>query len=231
MPSKARIALEKNLEDIKRLVDLHTMVGGTGKGRRHGLEVLNKSAVVLLTSFWEAYCEDLAAEALNHLVKYSRSANVLPVELKKTLAKEIAAEKNDLAVWQLSDNGWRQYLSDRLERLQAERNRKLNTPKSQQIDLLFRETIGLEKVSDGWKISPRRGPDQARSALDEFVSLRGAIAHRGSHESSVKKKHVTDYAELIQILASKTGGRVNAFVRKSCGKPLFPARRKSSPSA
>jgi hypothetical protein len=29
--------------------------------------VLNKSAIVLLTAFWEAYCEDLAAEALNHV--------------------------------------------------------------------------------------------------------------------------------------------------------------------
>lgn len=39
---------------------------GTARGRRFDLEVLNKSAIVLITSYWEAYCEDIAAEALDH---------------------------------------------------------------------------------------------------------------------------------------------------------------------
>ena len=38
------------------------------RGRRYHLEVLNKSAIVLVTSFWEAYCEDIAAEGLAHIV-------------------------------------------------------------------------------------------------------------------------------------------------------------------
>lgn len=35
-------------------------------GRRN-LEVLNKSAIVLLCAIWEAYCEDLADDALRLL--------------------------------------------------------------------------------------------------------------------------------------------------------------------
>jgi hypothetical protein len=69
MPSEARKSLDDNLEDIRRLLALHATVGGKGKGRRYGLGVLNKSPVVLITAYWEAYCEDIAAEALAHIVK------------------------------------------------------------------------------------------------------------------------------------------------------------------
>jgi hypothetical protein len=61
----------------------------SGRGRRYGLEVLNKSAIVLITAFWEAYYEDLATEALEHLVTNADSVEKLPLELKKRVASEL----------------------------------------------------------------------------------------------------------------------------------------------
>jgi hypothetical protein len=49
MASKARNAFDENMEDVARLLALHEGAGVNGPGRRYGLEVLNKSAVVLLT--------------------------------------------------------------------------------------------------------------------------------------------------------------------------------------
>ena len=89
MVSEARKAFDKNAEDIERLLQLHAEKGGIGRGRRYELEVLNKSAIVLITSFWEAYCEDIAAEALEHLITHAKSADVLPKELRKRIAKEL----------------------------------------------------------------------------------------------------------------------------------------------
>jgi RiboL-PSP-HEPN len=86
MPSEAQKSLDANLMEIDRLLELHTLVGGPAKGRRRGLEVLNKSAIVLITAYWEAYCEDIAAEALAHIVKHAKSSAVLPNELKKPRA-------------------------------------------------------------------------------------------------------------------------------------------------
>ena len=62
MPSEARKAFDANVADVDRLLALHSTAGGAGQGRRYGLEVLNKSAIVLVTAYWEAYCEDIAAE-------------------------------------------------------------------------------------------------------------------------------------------------------------------------
>src|ERR1019366_3918284 len=100
-------AFDDNVQDIERLLELHVASGGAAKGRRFGLEVLNKSAIVLLTSFWEAYCEDIAAEALEHIVAHTPSADKLPKELKKVIAKELKEELNELAVWKLADGNWR----------------------------------------------------------------------------------------------------------------------------
>jgi len=221
MPSKARISFDKNASDIKKLLSFHQQQGGALRGRRYGLEVLNKSAIVLITSFWEAYCEDLATEGLEHIVKNGKDASVLPKELKKHIAKELVNDKNNLAVWSLSDDGWRKVLKKRLNNLKEERNRRLNTPKSSNIDDLFFKVLGISKISQTWKLATKMNANQAREQLDKYVELRGAIAHRGKSSKSVKKADVTDYFDLIKKLAAKTGGKANRHVKDITGKPLW----------
>lgn len=220
MASVARKDFDKNAGDIQRLLELHTNTGGVQPGRKYGLEVLNKSAIVLITAFWEAYCEDIAAEALEHMIKHLGTPDKLSKTLKQQVVKELAAEKNELAVWALAAEGWKKVLKDRLERLREQRNRKLNTPKVENIDDLFRNALGIDKVSSSWRWH-RMSVGNAREKLDKYVTLRGEIAHRGSPASSVTKSQVIDYFEFIKNLAAKTGGRVNTHVNDATGKRLW----------
>jgi hypothetical protein len=220
MPSKARQAFDRNAEDIDRLLEIHQGLGGDARGRRFKLEVLNKSAVVLITAIWEAYCEDLAAEALEHMVTHLKDASALPKVLKKRIAKELKADANEIAVWQLADAGWKAKIKARLVALAEERNRKLNTPKSESIDQLFSDAIGLPVVSDAWRWK-KMTSDTAKKKLDDYVTLRGAIAHRGKGSATCKKAEVEDYFDHLKRLVGKTGGRVNTFVRSVTGSPLW----------
>lgn len=220
MASQARQAFDRNVQDVQRLLEIHADVGGDAQGRRFGLEVLNKSGIVLITAIWEAYCEDLAAEALNHLVTNAASGSSLPKELRKKIAAEIKADSNDLAMWDLADAGWKARAKARLATLMVERNRRLNTPKVEQIKDLFAAAIGLSDVSSAWRWK-KMSITRAGKKLDEFVELRGAIAHRGTAASSVKKAQVENYLAHVKRLVGKTGGRVNAHVRKATGKPLW----------
>ena len=95
MASNARKALDANVKDVERLLKLHEQEGGTKRGRRFGLEVLNKSAIVLITAYWESYCEDIASEALAHMVKHAKSGVSLPKALRKQVAGELKNDKND----------------------------------------------------------------------------------------------------------------------------------------
>jgi len=220
VPSKARHALERNAEDVKRLLEIHEHLGGDARGRRFRLEVLNKSAIVLITAIWEAYCEDIATEALEHMVSHLPDASGLPKELKKRIARETKADVNEIAVWDLADQGWKAKVRGRLSALTEERNRKLNTPKSDSIDTLFAESIGLVGVSETWHWKGMT-VQTAKKKLDTYVTLRGAIAHRGKGTATCKKAQVIDYFDHVRRLVAKTGGRINSFVRGVTGKGLW----------
>lgn len=220
MPSKAAETRVENFADVDRLLQLHTKEGGSAKGRRHGLEVLNKAAIVLITAFWEAYCEDLAAECLQHLLEHSASADKLPKLLRRQLAEEIKRDQHDLEVWKLAGDGWKTYLSQRMQRLTEQRNRRLNTPKADQLDELFEIALGIAKISNCWSW---QGASTTRSKknLNDFVELRGSIAHRGKFSKSVTRKQVTDYIDLVKRLADRTDETVNQYVLQQTGTPLF----------
>jgi hypothetical protein len=62
---------------------------------------------------------------------------------------------------------------------------------------------------------------QAKSKLDRYIDLRGAIAHRGAASSGIKKVQATDYFKHVKRLVGKTGGRVNSHVKATTGQPLW----------
>jgi hypothetical protein len=226
MPSKGYVAFTQNASDIQRLLEIHREQSGTSPGRRYKLEVLNKSAIVLITSFWEAYCEDLATEGLEHIVKHSISSDLLPKEIRQVIAKELKRDVNELAVWSLCGDGWKNVLRSNLEHLRDQRNKRLNTPRTENIDELFHNALGIPRVSSSWSWAKKMTVDRAREKLDKYVTLRGEIAHRGKAAKGVTKAQVQDYFEFIKKLASKTGGTVNMHVRKITGKPLWPILRR-----
>ena len=226
MGSKARKRFDDNAVDIERLLELHVESGGTSPGRRRGLEVLNKSAIVLITSFWEAYCEDIAAEGLENIVKHGASSDSLPKEIKQSIAKELKSDLNELAVWSLCGDGWKEVLKNRLERLQEQRNKRLNAPRTQNIDDLFLQALGLSSVSSSWRWAKKMTATRAREKLDKYITLRGEIAHRGVAAKSVTKAQVEDYFDFIKGLVAKTDGAVNYHARKVTGRLLWGVLRR-----
>ncbi|WP_166742286.1 MAE_28990/MAE_18760 family HEPN-like nuclease [Burkholderia cepacia] len=220
MPSKARTAFDANVQDIDKLLEFHAAGGGDQPGRRYGLEVLNKSSIVLITSFWESYCEDLAEEALEVIVEHAPNADALPKEIKKVIAKALKEDKNELAIWRISDDKWRDVLRMNFVELKTERNKTFATPKSFNVNHLFESALGLSDMSSNWKWE-RMTAVQAAKKLNEFVSMRGDIAHRGSSTSTVKKSQVVDYLKHVKMLAAKTGGAVKKHVKAITGQDLW----------
>ncbi|MEX2168226.1 MAG: MAE_28990/MAE_18760 family HEPN-like nuclease [Pirellulales bacterium] len=220
MPStEARKAFDNNCEDIKRLMEIHTDYGGTGAGYRHQLEVLNKSAIVLLCAIWEAYCEDLAAEAVEHIVSHAK-ADGLSKSIKKIVAAELEKDPNEIAVWDLAGDGWKTVMRERLAKLQKDRNRRLNTPKAIEIQELFKQALGIDDITAKWYWAGM-SVQNARNKLNKFVELRGDIAHRGKPNTTCSKDKVTDFLNHVTRLVGKTGGGVNTCVKSITKKSLW----------
>ena len=220
MASKARNAFDQSCQDINRLLEIHGKEGVQAKGRRFQLEVLNKSAIVLIAAVWEAYCEDIVGEGIEHLVVHSASASFLSKTIRKAIANELKCDKDELAIWQIADNGWKAVLKSRLTRMQEVRARKLNTPKSENIRLLFSDGLGIDDISKGWKWE-KMSSDQAAKKLDNYITLRGEIAHRGAAATAVTKYDVEDFLNHVKRLVAKTGKQVNQYVKQNTGKSLW----------
>jgi RiboL-PSP-HEPN len=219
MPTRARTSFEANAADVGYLLDVHALLGGTEPGRRDAaLQVLNRSGIVLVSAIWEAYIEDLAAEALRYMVHHAGGPGELPASLRRRVANELKNDPHHESPWRLAGDEWRAVLIDRLSDLQEARNRSLNTPKAEPVDSLYQEAIGMEKLSDAW-YWPGMSADQARTKLDEFVVLRGDIAHRGA--AAVRKNRVTEFLNHVTRLVAKTDACVNSFVRSACGSGIF----------
>lgn len=220
MTSLARATFKAGASDVKYLLELHEQEGGPDPGRRaRQLEVLNKSAIVLTCAVWEAYVEDIAAEAIDHYVQHASPAN-LPASLREAVGKELQGDSDKNAPWRLADTGWQSELKNRLKRYEAERNRGLNTPKAKQVDGFFETVIGIPQVSDHWRWQ-NMTPQQARNRLDEFVSLRGDIAHRSQAGSTVKKSQVKSFRFHVEKLVQFTDSYVNDQLEQITGVPLF----------
>jgi hypothetical protein len=173
--STARETFEANREDVERLMELHELMGGGGPGRRIGLEVLNKSGVVLTCAIWEAYVEDVAAEVIEHYVDHLKDVNRLPKDLRLRVAKEL----DGADIWKLAGRGWKQELRNRLKGLQAQRNTALNTPKAAYVEGFFTQALGITGVTSCWAWR-RMSNASAKAKLDRYVTLRGDIAHRAA---------------------------------------------------
>lgn len=201
-----------NMNEVLQLMAIHKTLAGIGPGRKHDVEILNKSAVVLIAACWEAYVEDLAKTALEFLVKHAKGHAVFP----KHVLERVGSKNSGINAWNLAGEGWKKALGDNLSEVLAKTTGALNTPKTAQVNELFLKAIGHDKLSICWAWRGR-STTEATKALDDFVALRGSIAHRVKHSRSVRKVDVQNAVELVSRLAVKSNNEVRAFTYKLVG--------------
>lgn len=226
MASNARNSFDENLVDIERLIDFHQVAEHLDKEVSPdspppvGKDVVLRSAIVLLVTYWEAYLEDITTEAITLIVDKVSDPTKLPKDLKKSIIKELAKDPNELASWQLAGDGWRKLLQDRLPKLQEGRDRSFNTPKSHQTREFLSVALGIADVTKAWEFAERT-PEENAAKLDALVETRGQIAHRGKLTKKITEESVTDATDFIKKLVSKTGGKISTEVKKITGISLL----------
>ncbi len=222
MPSQAGQSFSENRKDIERLVKIHSDVAGDEAGRKWGVEVLNKSAIVLICATWEAYVEDLVQEGVEHICLYCPNPTQLPVNLQREIADEIKRQSNTNPVspWKLAANGWQTELRNNLSRLKGLYVQNWNTPKWGNVDLLIEKALGLPQVSSYWKRKALTIA-KARKKLDDYVVLRGGIAHRLMPGKTVYKYDATGFLKHVTRLVEFTDNAINRHLHSITGRPLF----------
>ncbi|MGM0641858.1 MAG: HEPN domain-containing protein [Thermotogota bacterium] len=167
MPSSSFNKFETDLiVDVSRIIKSHGQLNHNGGGRR-GLGHITRSGVLMLCAAWELYMEDVLIEGVKYFIEKLEHPTDLPKSVQQEMARHVKESKHELKPLELAGEGWKSlYLNHANQVLQG-----LNTPKSTNLDPLFKRLLGVNAVSDWWSLGSR--------AINNFVSTRGDIAHRG----------------------------------------------------
>jgi hypothetical protein len=204
--------LVENLEEVEALLTIHASVAGSGPGRKWGVEVLNKSAVVLVVACWEAFVEDTVEAALKFMIENATDHTIFP----KLVLERVASKHSGPAAWSLAGDGWKKAMRDNLAEVLAKTTGALNTPRAAQVDDLFAKTIGLQNLSTHWRWTGRRAATSI-DLLDQLITLRGSIAHRVKSSRSVVKRDVHEAIDLVTRLAASTHNTTRTYVMDRTG--------------
>ena len=201
------LGIMKNRAEVDLLVEIHSKIGDRGPGRRRNIEVLNRSAIVLLVACWEAYVEDLADIAFDFLLKHARRPTDIPKKVLSMASKELREHKDPVRVWELAADGWKKVLAGHKEDVKNRYVGRLNSPRPDTIDELFESLIGAKSLSREWKWQSSSNK-RTLERLDQLITLRGSIAHRVSASTPVHRGLVQQANDLVGHLSAILSNQV-----------------------
>ena len=188
MPSKSRkLFKDKLLPDVVSLDETHRRVNHDGHGRR-ALGHITRSGVVMLCAAWELYIEEVLVESACFLVNGAEAPDFLPPKVKGRIAQAAKNDTHEFGALRLCGDGWKEVYIDAVKR-DAER---LNSPKFGNISELFNKWLAVESLDQDWR--------HTREALNEFVTIRGEIAHRGADAQYVRISQLRTFKSMIDDL-------------------------------
>ena len=212
-----------------------------GKGRNTTFGLLN-GALVLLVAGWETYCEDVCKQAAQKIRdRKALTFGQLTTAHQRILIRDVCRQfkENDdplnQKVSKLPDGGWRTLVLEQLEEYVLD----FNTPKfyrsrGKNLNELFRRVLGM-KISEEINILLDDG--NFCQYLDEIVTLRGEIAHRGQTQqddrlSSNKMRefssHFMEAAAAIEVVVHRQFQKNFGFTPWQITRNVTDALRESA---
>lgn len=225
MPSESFKEFEKNLTDVKRLVSLHNTLSrpnGTGGRGKRGLGHLTRAGIVLLCAAWERYVESVLEEGAGFLAS-KHTLDTLPASTKKLVQDFVNGGKSGFSAATLPAN---------LKPVMVEAVRYktvgspsanvfgLNTPKHKQLKPLFDSILCVTDIGNHW--SKKTKP------IDDFVSARGEVAHRGGQAKYVHFAVLTKAVVLVSDYVIETDNFLSDHLRGLVMPKQRPWNRQNS---
>lgn len=216
MPSSAFRKFERNmLVDVDRIIETHGNLNHDGRGRR-GLGHITRGGVLMLCAAWELYVEEVILEGIQFVIANVDLPNALPKDVQKELARAVKESKHDLKPLELAGEGWKSLYRNHAHETLA----GLNTPKSGNLDPLFKRFLGVPSISGNWTVGAQ--------TINDFVGVRGDIAHRGRDARYVTINRLAEYKRVISSAAIDTDNFLSEFLRDSTPGMARPWNRRQA---
>jgi hypothetical protein len=219
------------MADAVRLLEIHTEMTGSGRGRRHNYDALSRSAVILAVAAWEGFAEDLVLASAGRIVRRLANATALPSNVRDGLISYLhdSQKWSDLnkntkeTIWGLTGEGWRTgYITFVRAKVTS-----LHTPNFNNLRKLFSSTCGLQDFTVQWG-NGRWGPAYYQKELDAALEVRHLIAHGSIGKQTVGKAAARDIINNLTRFAEWTDKAMSDHL---AALPTRPRRRMSNLNA
>ena len=213
MPSQSYSIFQNLLVDVDKIIKTYNILKDNGKNLG-GLGHLSRSGILMLCAAWETYNEELLLETIDVICNHVDNASLLPVKVKKTISTKIRADRNEIMPIELTGFGWKNYW-----KIEAEKEvQALNTPKSDKLKILFHRYTGIDDITSFWE-------NYSDYEIDNFVSLRGGIAHKGRNAKNVRIDSLKNYYEIIKLTVIDTDSYLAEHIKNNYIKSGYPWMR------
>lgn len=206
-----------NLDKVQELLAIHEKIAGTTKGRKSGVETLNKSCIVLLTACWETFIEELAGNAFDYLLKNAKTHSIIPFNVLTKASNDLKNDKDNRKIWELADTGWKTVLSKYKNQIINKELDYFHVPRPENINDLYEKLLGINTITKYWKWK-RMNNNSVIKTLNDFIDLRGEIAHKLKSSRSILKKDVLYYTKFINCCGVILHNATTMHLEKTTGK-------------
>lgn len=208
----------QNLDEILELSEIHSTIAGTTPGRKTKVQILNKSSIVLLTACWEYYIEDLLREAFNFILENAESHEAFPFSVLAKASNKIRTDKDARKVWELAGQGWKEVLKEYQKTTLEKEIDYFHVPRPENINELYHKLLGIQDITKHWYWRNMSNSDACKT-LNNYVDLRGEIAHNLRTKTSVRKKDVDFYRKFLNRTAVILHNKVSNHIETLIGQP------------
>jgi hypothetical protein len=219
-----------NLEEVDALTAFYQKVKdepvANQVGSHHSPYILLKSNLIFLVTCWEEYIKSLVDESFTFMLNHSSTVEIFPEHVRRMTAELLPQtseirnkdlwhhEKWKTDVWKLVAS-WPKFLTQnktlRIENFQSPRANNINT--------LFFQTIGLEELSECWHWQGMNH-DEAIKCLNTLLDLRGDYVHKNRSYRLIEETDIEYFPKVIKVLASISDNQVRDYIYDKIG--LYP---------
>lgn len=210
MAESPSLLFKSNLGEVTQLMKMHAALAGSGRGRKHKVEVLNKSAILFACAAFEAFIEDLAKRSFDHLVLKSNDHTKIPRDILKSIAISLREDRNEMRVWDIAGDGWKTTAEHHKQNLISKYIGPFNTPKPGNIESLLKKLTGFPDTYPVWTWQGM-SETASKNKLREFVELRGALAHGSKPQRPVLMKNVRAYVKFLAAFSVRLSNDMRSY--------------------
>ncbi|MEO9887523.1 MAG: HEPN domain-containing protein [Balneola sp.] len=181
-------------------------------------EPFYNSTILVLASYWEAFCIDLIIEG-SSFYHFLDSHEKLPDFFKRIISLEIKNDNHELSGWKLADEKWKSFIKTRASKLSTN-NYKFKNAKPESVTEAFKKYLGIELDSDIW-IVDYFDSERNLNPIVEFIEIRNEIAHEGGSERQVEENFPFLIRHSLEKIAKNLSKAIDTHFFQLTGEKFY----------